>query len=138
MVLNCASCGASFGASRPNARFCGGTCGKGAQRAGPAVIGPAGVLDGDEVPLSGLERAVARELEQAGQFGSVGGQVAGQIALELAYRIGSGHESGAATAALVKELRATMAAALAGLAPAPDALDELRTRRDRKRSAERL
>ncbi len=85
-------------------------------------------------PPSELERATTRELESVGRLESV----AGQLALELAYRVASGHETGAAVASLVKELRVTMAAALAGLAPAPDALDELRARRDCKRSAARV
>jgi hypothetical protein len=135
MQRECDVCGRSYAARRARSRFCGGTCGKRSQRAGPAGLGPrAGVLDGEGAPLSGLEQAVARELEQAGQFGSLRGQVQGQIALELAYRIGSGRESATAVAALVKELRATMAAALAGVAPAADPLDEIRARRDRKRA----
>ena len=44
----------------------------------------------------------------------------------------------ATVAPLVKEHRATMAAALAGVADAPHALDKFRGRRDRNRSAMRL
>ncbi len=50
----------------------------------------------------------------------------------------SPHETGAAVTSLVKELRATMTEALAGVDRAADSLDEIRARRDRKRSAGRL
>jgi hypothetical protein len=136
MSRQCDVCGRAYTARRARSRFCGGTCGKRSQRTGPAGIGPRpGVLDDDEAPLSELERAVIRELAEAGHAQSVAGRVAGQVALELAHRIGSGRESDGAVASLVKELRATMAAAQAGRAPAPDLLDELRVRRDRKRGA---
>jgi len=135
MQRECESCGRSYTGRRASSRFCGGTCGKRSQRARAAGIPlRAATSDDREAAPSELERAVARELEAVGRLGSV----AGQIALELAYRVASGHETGAAVAALVKELRATMAAAMAGLAPAPDALDELRARRDLNRSAGRL
>jgi len=54
----------------------------------------------------------------------------------LAYRVASPHETGAAVAALARELGATMTKALAGVTPAAaDPLDEIRARRDRKRWA---
>ena len=135
MSRECDVCGREYTARRSSSRFCGGTCAKRSQRAGPAVMrARAAVLAGGEAPLSGLEQAVARELEQAGQLGSV----TGLIAMELAYRVGSGHETSAAVSALVKELRATMTAALAGVDRAADPLDEIRVRRDRKRSAGRV
>jgi len=136
MQRECDQCGRVYTARRARSRFCGGTCGKRSQRAGPAGLGPqAAVLDGEGAPPSELEQAVARELAEAGTMQSLRGQVEGQLALELAFRIGSGRESGAATAALVKELWVAMAAALAGVAPAADPLDEIRARRDRKRWA---
>jgi len=135
MQRECESCGRSYTGRRTSSRFCGGTCGKRSQRARAAGIPLRAATSGDrEAAPSELEAVTARELEAVGRLESV----AGQLALELARRVASGYESGAAVASLVKELRATMAAALAGLAPAPDALDELRTRRDRKRSAGRL
>ncbi len=140
MSRECDVCGREYTARRSSSRFCGGTCAKRSQRAGPAVMrARAAVLAGGEAPLSGLEQAVARELEQAGTMQSLRGQIEGHIALELAYRIGSRHESGAATAALAKELSITMTRALAGVAPAAvDPLDEICARRDRKRNAGRL
>jgi len=140
MSRPCDVCGCAYTARRATSRFCGGTCAKRAQRAGPAVMrARAAALADDERPVSDLERAVARELEQAGTMQSLRGQIEGHIALELAYRIGSRHESGAATAALAKALRATMDRALGGVTPAAaDPLDEIRARRDLKRSAGRL
>jgi hypothetical protein len=88
-------------------------------------------LDDHPASPSGLEQAVTRELEAAGRLESW----AGQVALELAYRVASPHETGAAVAALAKQLTASLAVALAGVAPAADPLDEIRARRDRKRWA---
>ncbi len=79
-------------------------------------------------------QAVTRELEAAGRGGSVGGQ----LAVLLARRVASRRETGAATAALARELGATMTKTLAGVVGAADPLDEIRARRDRKRSAGRL
>ncbi len=135
MQRQCESCGRSYAARRASSRFCGDTCGKRSQRARAAGIPlRAATLDGHEAAPSELERATAHELEAVGRLESV----AGQLALELARRVASGYESGAAVASLVKELRATMAAALAGVDRAADPLDEIRARRDRKRSAGRL
>jgi len=53
-----------------------------------------------------METVTARELDAVGRLQSV----AGHPALELARRVASGYESGAAVAALVEELRATMTA----------------------------
>ena len=131
MQRQCDVCGRVYTARRARSRFCGGTCGKRSQRAGAAGIGPrAGVLDGEEAPPSELERAVTRELEAVGRLESV----AGQVALELAYRVVSPHETGAAVAALAKQLTASLAVALGDVAPAADPLDEIRARRDRKRA----
>ncbi len=60
------------------------------------------------------------------------------MALELAYRVASPHETGAAVAALARELSVSMTKALAGVDRAADPLDEIRARRDRKRAAGRL
>lgn len=135
MQRECESCGRSYTASRASSRFCGDTCGKRSQRARAAGIPLlAAALDGHEAPPSELERATIRELEAVGRLQSV----AGQMAVLLARRIGSRRETGAATASLARELSATMTKALGGVANAADPLDEIRARRDRKRSAGRL
>ena len=57
----------------------------------------------------------------------------GQVALLLAERMCE-FDTGSGTAALSKELRAVMVAAVQGAPAAADPVDELRARRDRKRS----
>ena len=135
MSRECDFCGCAYTARRATSRFCGDTCGKRAQRARAAGTPlRASTPDDREASPSGLERAVTRELEAAGRLQSV----AGQVALELAYRVASPHETGAAVAALARQLGATMTAALAGVAPAADPLDEIRARRDLKRGVGRV
>ncbi len=135
MDRECDSCGRSYTATRASSRFCSGTCGKRSQRARAAGIPlRAATSDDREAAPSALMQAVSRELDAVGRLGTVGGQVA----VLLAQRIGSRQETGAATAALAKQLSATMTWALAGVAVAADPLDEIRARRDRKRSAGRL
>lgn len=135
MQRECESCGRSYTAQRTSSRFCGDTCGKRSQRARAAGLPLlADTLDDDPAPLSELERVVVRELEAVGRLECV----AGQIALVLARRIGSRRESGAATASLARRFSATMTKALAGVDRAADPLDEIRARRDLKRSAGRL
>jgi len=132
MQRRCDECGHCYTARRSTSQFCSGACQKRAQRARAAGLPlRAATLDDREAAPSELERVVARELEAAGRLQSV----AGQVALELAFRVASPHETGAAMASLARELSATMAKALAGVAVAADPLDEIRARRDRKWSA---
>lgn len=77
---------------------------------------------------TGVYGATLTELESAGRAGTS----AGQAALILADQLVNGSHSGAGYAALVKELRATLDAALEGAAVAADPLDELKRRRDQK------
>ena len=130
MQRECESCGLAYTARRASSRFCGDTCGKRTQRARAAGI-PflAATSDGHEAPPSLLVEAVSRELDEVGRLGSVGGQAA----VVLAERIASRRETGAATAALAKQLSATMTWALGGVAQPADPLDEIRARRDAKR-----
>lgn len=58
----------------------------------------------------------------------------GQAALALAARVDAGHEHGSAVAALVRELRATLTEAMAGVRAVDDVVDELRARRERRRA----
>lgn len=135
MQRDCASCGLQYVTRRASSRFCGGTCQKRAERARAAGMRlTAANLDDLGAPPSQLLEAVVRELEAVGRLESV----AGQAAVVLAERIGSRRETGAATAALAKQLNATITWALGGVAKAADPLDEIRARRDRKRSAGHL
>jgi len=98
MSRECDVCGREYTARRSSSRFCGGTCAKRSQRAGPAVMrARAAVLTGGEAPLSGLEQAVARELEQAGTMQSLRGQIVrthcprAGLPDRVASRVGVGH-----------------------------------------------
>lgn len=84
----------------------------------------------EDVPTGGLVDATKRELETA----EVLDTVLGQQALALAQRILSPASTGASVASLSKELRTVMSEATAGVKVADDPLDELRARRDRKRT----
>jgi len=134
MQRECESCGRSYTARRESSRFCSGTCGKRSQRATAAGMPLRVSTAADHEAPSELVAVTARELDAVGRLESV----AGQLALELARRIASRRETGAATASLAKQFHATMTAALAGVDRAADPLDEIRARRDLKRSAGRL
>ncbi len=82
------------------------------------------VLEGGKAVAS-----VRAELEGAGRVDTY----LGALALVLAERI-DGSTAVMGFAALAKELRVTMDAALAGVTVAADPVDELRTRRDSKRA----
>lgn len=72
-----------------------------------------------------------------GELAAVGRDrtAAGQAVLVLARRIDANSaESGSSLAAMVREFRAALAGALEGAGEAVDPVDELRARRDRKRS----
>ena len=136
MQRSCDVCGTTYEAQRSAARYCSGTCAKRAQRGGiarsrsaPHRPPPASLR-----PVSGLLDAVRAELAAADRTNTV----AGQLALELARRIAEAPPMNTGVAALSKQLQATIAQALAG-APAPGRgpVDELKSRRDRKRRAAR-
>lgn len=136
MIKTCAHCGTAFEARTARARYCGSTCraraSEKAKRDGatpsPAAMPVAPVQSA--ASAGGLVEAVRRELEAAQRLDSF----LGQQALGLAARIEAGGDTGSAVAALSKELRAVMDAALADAPKAADALDELSERRRRKAS----
>jgi len=128
MQRSCAVCSAPFEAQRPQAKYCGDTCRKRAQRGGIAdTASPAPQVDR---PTTGLLDAVQAELDAAGRSNSV----AGQHALELANRIVNAPGMNTGVAALSKQLQAVLAEALKNSATAVNPLDELRARRDLKRA----
>ena len=59
----------------------------------------------------------------------------GAIALELAGILAEGGHTASGVAALSKELRGALSAALDGAPQAPDLVDELKARRERRRGA---
>ena len=125
MQRSCGSCGRSYESERATSKFCGDTCRKRSQR---GHVAPATALPvRDSGTPSGTVAAVRAELEAAGRSGTH----LGAAALALAERI-DGSTAVMGFAALVKELRLTMEAAVAGVKVAADPVDELRSRRDAK------
>lgn len=161
MQKPCAVCSKPFEAQRPQAKYCGETCKKRAQRSGQAgsrdrkkrpapdpaaavaaVLGttPPGAPDAagaDPAPLYapvGVLASVVKELADAQRLDTV----LGQLALKLASRLESAtFDTGSSFTALSKELRAVMAAAVAGAHVEDDEVDELQKRRDEKEAAAR-
>ena len=126
----CEVCAASFESSRPSARFCGTTCRTRAHR-DPEVVRKPSALPVAAVGPDGLMVAAVRaELEASGRDATY----MGALALTLADRM-DGSKSIMGYAAMAKELRSTMDAALVGVRVAADPVDELRLRRDRVRDA---
>lgn len=78
----------------------------------------------------GLLAATRAELDAAGRAGSH----AGQAALLLAERVEFGENSGSAVAQMVRQLHDTMTRALADVVAEVDPVDELRSRRERRRA----
>ena len=133
MQRNCAVCTESFDAKRPQAKYCSTRCRTRASRAGLASSrNPAAVAPMVTRETSGLLDAVQAELEAAGKLNTV----AGQHALELAARIVNAPGMNTGVAALSKQLQNVLAEALRGSVSAQaNPLDELKKRRDRKRTA---
>lgn len=131
MVKPCVRCGSEFESVSPRAMFCGKKCRQNASLdrkrnlpAGPRLVA------GDcrpTVDVMSTVGAVQAQLEAAARAETY----LGASALRLAERI---DQSTAVMgfAALVKELRSTMDAALAGVKVANDPVDEIRLRRERK------
>ncbi len=120
MARSCEQCSGSYESSAPTSRFCSAKCRKAAFLARRNVEEPAG---------GATAAAVRAELEAAGRLHTY----LGAAALSLADRVDS-TTAVVGFPALVKELRATMDAALSGAEQVADPLDELRLRRDAKRA----
>ncbi|QBI97245.1 hypothetical protein KD930_gp01 [Mycobacterium phage Kevin1] len=132
MRRECAVCGQPFEAQRPQAKYCGETCRKRAQRGGIAKQKQQAPLTppASATPAGGLIETVQAALEEADRLHTI----AGQHALELARRIVYAPGMNTGVAALSKQLQAVLAEALAGAASvAADPVDELKARRDAKR-----
>ncbi len=138
MERRCDVCGTTYTAQRASSRYCSERCKKRAQRA------PATQRSGKRhqtrpnaavVPLpqpdvtAGVAESTRRKLDEMGRLDTP----LGQATMVLARRLDSpSGDTGAALAALAKQLAATLAAATADVRPAGDLLTELRARRDRK------
>lgn len=123
MTVPCQTCGTQFDAKRAAAKFCGDTCRKRAQRT------PQAPLTTGETVTSGLAVVTASALAAAG----VTETIAGQQALFIVRAMTGTAQTGAAIAALSKQLQAVMVEALQSQQRS-DPLDELRRRRDEKRA----
>ena len=125
----CDHCGTTYEAARPSSKFCGPTC-RQRHRRNPELAATAPVATIAPATASGVHGATLNELTAAGRAATS----TGTAALALAARIDSGLDTGSALAALVKQHVLTMADALRGAQVAASPLDELRRRRDLKRS----
>lgn len=117
----CDFCGTAYIAKNSRSRFCSDRCradngGKGAKSV--AVSTQTGTTDATEAALSAVDRLSDPN---------------GQAALVLARRIDQNTDNGSGMASLVRELRATLQAALANASGVADPVDQLRTMRDAKR-----
>jgi len=92
---------------------------------------PVTVLPPTELPESDLVRVYRRELEEHGRLDTADGE----HVMKLVRRMDQDEYTASALAALSRELRAAMEQALRGAAGASSALDELRARRAKRRSA---
>ena len=127
MERTCAACGAAYTAKRPNSRYCSATCRQRAHR-NPGVGNDAPAPDGAQPgAVTGSLRARLHDLD-------VEALPQAEVALALAARIDSPRETGAAVAALAKQLGVVLAELERLGRRAADPLDELRARRDAKRA----
>lgn len=114
----CEGCGKPV--EKAKARFCSDACRKRVSR--KVEVEPS------QVP-TGVVRTVKRDLEKARTIDTP----LGQMTLQLAERLeNSTFDTASAIAALAKELRLTLEAALAQQVRADDPMDELRARRERR------
>lgn len=129
MRKTCADCGTEFEAQREARKYCSGRCTKRAQRRPKADEAP--VREAPATPVGTVAEATRVELERAGRVESA----VGQSALALAVRIDAGNaETGSGLATMVREHRAALADALKEAKKAGDDLDELRAKRDCRRT----
>lgn len=121
----CDSCGKDYAAKRANSRFCSDRCRKRAQR-GDVIDLPAREPSGE----GALAAAARAELEAAGVLESF----LGQDALRLVSLVEGSKGTDAAMATLNREMRVTMAEALARSkrpdSPVTKMRDELAARRE--------
>lgn len=132
MTRSCDRCGTSYEATRSTSKYCGSNCRAEVSRSRkrgevvtpfPAV--PVAAPTGGAVVL-----ATTARLDTAERLDTP----LGRAAVALAERIDSGQDHGAAVAAMVRELRATLGEALEGAPRQSDVVDELQERRERRRA----
>lgn len=131
MQRTCVRCGKPFEAQRATAKYCGSSCRAMQSADGVASVSPIaeasqGLLEDDPIVVQ-----VVRELTASGRLETAKGQYALAAARRLA---GSKYDGGTSYAALLRECRSCLDDALEGAAVSDDPMDELRLRRDAKRS----
>ena len=121
MKRACSRCGKTFEAKRSTAQYCSSSCRVRAsqiRKSSAEVVN----LPQKSVEPAGLAATVEKQLRDAGKLDSY----AGQQALFMARRLErSAMDTGAAVAALSKELDRLMTAVMADVEAEPDALDEV-------------
>ena len=134
MQRPCDVCGESYEAKRATSKYCSDRCKMRKARGAPVEHVDATPLrpigDAQESEVGPVEAETSRHLTEVKREASV----LGQAALALARRLDLGRDTGAAMASLAKQLEATLSSATKGVALSADPLDELRARRDRKRT----
>lgn len=129
MTRNCDVCRVPYEAKRASSKYCSDGCRKRAQRApGVPLAAVVTSLASASLPAEdgSLCLATVRELEAADQLGSS----LGQACLFIARRLDSGSmDTGSSVAALLRELRATIAEAIASGRVAADPLDQIAAKR---------
>lgn len=123
----CEECGSPFEAKTKRAKFCTTNCRVRANRR-PSKTGAAVQAAGEETPAAdrapargGLVGQVAADLAKAAVIDTI----PGRAALALAYRIESPMESGAAAAAMTRELSRLVDAAMLMTPKQNDQVDQL-------------
>jgi hypothetical protein len=125
-MRDCATCGVPFEARRSDARFCSAACRAASHRGDIAAVIPLGV-GGSVSVVDGLADSVRARIEAAGLVE----EPHAVATLKLAQMMEQ--TSGAAYAAMHRQLLSSLEK-LDALAPVVDRVDDLRLRRDRKRS----
>ena len=132
MARNCDVCQKPYEAKRPSSKFCSDTCRQRAKRS-PGVVTPIVPLPTPSVALD----AGAVYAATLGALIAVDQQSSplGTISLAMASRMdASTMDTGSSFAALARELRASLAAALDDAVVVDDPLDQVKQRRDAQRA----
>lgn len=127
MIKSCRRCSKEFESDASTAMYCSKSCRQAASRAKKTTVALPTASSGSVENSVSTVATVTRQLEMTGRLDTY----LGAAAVQLAQRIDAS-TAVMGFAALVKELRSTMDAALEGVQVADDPLDELRARRDRK------
>jgi len=135
-MRECDACGKTYEARRVTSKFCSPKCRianheKSKLTPTAATPAPLPTVTAEAVDEDSVLASTRAELEVAGRLGTS----LGKVALKLAARLDADvRESGMGVAAIVREHSRVLAEAVKGAQVAADPLDELRERRDRRRT----